>query len=73
MWRFVQQLVNVDFDYLSQYEKNKNCVHLIAIDDVDEDDENLGLHPHDLNLIKLKNIRIKGWRRSWHFEGGCKE
>jgi hypothetical protein len=35
-------------------------VHLIAIDDVDEDDENLGLHPHDLNLIKLENIRVKG-------------
>jgi hypothetical protein len=34
-------------------------VHL-AIDDVDEDDENLGLHPHDLNLIKIENIIVKG-------------
>jgi hypothetical protein len=41
-------------------EKN-NCVHLITINDVDEDDENLGFHPHDFNLIKLNNIRIKGW------------
>jgi hypothetical protein len=40
--------------------KKQICVHLIAINDVDEDDENLGLHPHDLNLIKLKNIRVKG-------------